>query len=184
MWPSGLSWQHVTLLLTAAHYALRTPVIYNQMQQSTVTWLPASTLWDCSVTDRKMKSNEKIHRGIVWLWQQHFLLEEWGKTEALWEGWGGGHCQKQSGAEKEAIDQAKLLCLSIWASLTGVEWHKIGKAIFIRLCLRAKGTVGTWACVHICTRGESRTDGLLDRNAPNACVQTTHACWIRGKIQR
>ena len=81
--------------------------------------------------------------------------------------------EKESEVEKETIDQAKLCCLSILASLLKVEWHKIGgqyllDCVCVFVCTRARKCVQWqgmdmifYAYLHT---GESHADGLLDRN--------------------
>lgn len=68
---------------------------------------------------------------------------------------GGG--QEDREAQKEAIDQVKLCCLSIAAPLQGGEWQEKER----KLCLCADVHTGS-LCAHLHS-GDSHSDGPSDR---------------------
>lgn len=95
----------------------------------------------------------------------------------------GGERRRQ----KETIDQAKLQPVDTGLSPGSGMTKKRREAIFIRLCVRVRVCVCVQMDVSLCAHlhaGENRADGLLDRNALNACMQATHACSVSGKWRR
>lgn len=132
----------------------------------------------------KTKPNEiDLSCCAFWLYTLKIRSNSAGRSEA--EQGAGLHGQRETGtereAEKETIDQAKL-CSPVNMGLSpGSGMTQNTEAIFIKLCVyaRARREEGMDA-----SPGASRTDGLLDRNTLNACMQTSHACTFCGKQWR